>query len=148
MNPAAPDEAISLAVEGYEQTIGSHTWTVGINTSLSRRWAVACVCAETTGGSGDPRPEYAARVDTDATAMAGLTAAGQSVLTVTVTAGPAWTVNADDYPLYLDVGGIAVRATGCTAPSGAQQTFSIDPMPVTRPAGTRVRLWNPPVYGL
>jgi hypothetical protein len=156
VHPSAPGEPLALVVEGFEQTIGPRTWTVIMNTSLAQRWAVASVAAETIGGSGDPRPEYVARVDTDATVIATLTPAGQSQLTVDVTAGPAWTQNANpttgDYPLYLDVGALRVRATGCSAPgvggNPARQTFTIDPMPVTRPAGVAVRLWQPAVYGL
>ena len=144
---AAPGETVSLAVEGYEQTITPSTWTVIMNTSLYRRWAVAVVCDET----GDVR-EFGARVDTNGTVIAALTAAGQTVLTVDVSAGPAWTTRADDYPLTLDVGAVPVRATACTAPgvggNPVRQSFTIDPMPVTRPPGTRVQLWNPPVFGL
>jgi hypothetical protein len=156
VHPSAPVESLALVVEGYEQTITPTTWTVTMNTSLAQRWAVASVAAETIGGAGDPRPEYVARVDTDATVIAALTAVGQATLTVDVTAGPAWTTNANattgDYPLYLDVGAVRVRATGCSAPgvggNPLRQTFTIDPMPVTRPAGVAVRLWRPPVYGL
>jgi hypothetical protein len=156
IHPSAPVESISLVVEGYEQTITPSTWTVTMNTSLAQRWAVASVAAETIGGAGDPRPEYVARVDTDATVIAALTAAGQSTLDVIVNAGPLWSTNTDptkgDYPLYLDIGALRVRATGCTAGGVAgnpnRQTFSIDPMPVTRPAGVAVRLWQPAVYGL
>lgn len=144
---AAPGETVSLAVEGYEQTITPNTWMVQLNTSLYRRWAVAVVCDETA----DVR-EFGARVDTNGTVIATLTAAGQTALTVDVTAGPAWTTRADDYPLTLDVGAVSVRATACTAPgvggNPARQTLTIDPMPVTRPAGTRVQLWNPPVFAL
>lgn len=156
VHPSAPVESISLVVEGYEQTIFPDRWTVTMNTSLAQRWGVASVAAETIGGAGETRPEFVARVDTDATVIATLTPAGQGTLTVDVTAGPAWTTNANastgDYPLYLDVGAVRVRATGCTAPgvggNPARQTFTIDPMPVTRPAGVAVRLWQPPVYGL
>lgn len=157
IHPSAPAEEISLVVEGYEQTIYPTRWTATMNTSLAQRWQVASVAAETIGGAGEARPEYVARVDTDASVIATLTAAGQGTLKVDVSAGPLWTTNADatkgDYPLYLDIGGTRVRATGCTAGGVAgdpanRQTFTIDPMPVTRPAGTAVRLWNPPVYGL
>jgi hypothetical protein len=148
IHPAAPVETLRLSIEGYEQTITPHTWDVIMNTSLQRRWSVASVAAETTGGPNDPRAEYVARVDTNGTALAAIASAGQTVLTVTVTAGPFWTQRADDYPLTLDVGAVAVRATACTAPSGQQQTFTVDPMPVTRPAGVPVVLWNAPVFGL
>jgi len=156
IHPSAPTEAVSLVVEGYEQTIGPTTWTVIMNTSLASRWAVASVAAQTIGGAGDPRPEYVARVDSDNSTIAVLTAAGQSTLDVIVNAGPLWTTNTNpttgDYPLYLDVGALRVRATSCTAGGVAgnpnRQTFTIDPMPVTRPAGVAVRLWQPAVYGL
>ena len=156
IHPAAPAEEISLVVEGYEQTIYPDRWEVVMNTSLAQRWAVASVAAETIGGAGEARPEYVARVDTDGSVIAALTAAGQTTLDVIVNAGPLWTTNANastgDYPLYLDVGAVRVRATGCTAGgvagNPARQSFAIEPMPVTRPAGTAVRLWNPPVYGL
>jgi len=156
VHPSAPTEPLALVVEGFEQTIGPRTWTVTMNTSLAQRWAVASVAADTIGGAGDPRPEYVARVDTDATVIATLTPAGQNQLTVDVTAGPMWTQNANpttgDYPLYLDVGALRVRATGCSAPgvggNPQRQTFTIDPMPVTRAPGVAVRLWQPAVYGL
>ena len=51
IHPSAPTEAVSLVVEGYEQTIGPSTWTVIMNTSLASRWAVASVAAQTIGGS-------------------------------------------------------------------------------------------------
>ena len=156
IHPSAPTEDIALVVEGYEQTIYPTRWAATMNTSLAQRWAVASVAASTIGGAGETRPEYVARVDTDASVIAVLTPAGQGTLDVIVNTGPLWTTNANastgDYPLYLDIGGTRVRATGCTAGgvagNAARQTFSIDPMPVTRPAGVAVRLWNPPVYGL
>ena len=157
VHPSAPAEPLALVVEGFEQTITPSTWTVTMNTSLAQRWAVASVGAETLGGAGDPRSEYQARVDTDGTVIATLTAAGQSTLIVDVTAGPAWTTNANpstgDYPLYLDVGAVRVRALSCSAPGSSgdpanRQRFTIDPMPVTRPAGVAVRLWQPAVLGL
>ena len=143
----APVEPVALAVEGFSQTITSHTWDVIMNTSLYRRWSVAQVCSET----GDTR-EFGARVDTNGSTMAALTAAGQATLDVIVSAGPLWTTQADDYPLLLDVGAVSVRATACTAGgvagNASRQSFTIDPMPVTRPAGTAVQLWNPPVFAL
>ena len=151
VNAAAPEESIALAVEGYEQTITPHLWVATLNTSLYRRWSVAQVCANANGGAGDPREEFAARVDTNGSTIAELTPAGQTTLKVAVSAGPAWVTSAArpaDFPLSLDVGGIAVRATACAAPSGGTQTFTIDPMPVTRPAGTPVQVWQPAVYAL
>ena len=143
VNPAAEDDVISLAVEGHEQTITPTSWNVVVNTSLWRRWQVMAVCAAT----GDVS-DFAARVDTTTTVVATLATVGTVALPVTVTAGAPWTTAADDYPLYLDVAGVRLRATGCTAPSGAAQTFTTDALPVTIPAGTAVVLWRPAVLGL
>jgi hypothetical protein len=150
VNPAAPVETVSLAVEGFEQTIYPDRWDVIMNTSLFDRWAVAQVAAETTGGAGDPRSELVARVDTNATVIAELTTVGQGTLKVNVTAGPLWTTTATrpgDFPFLLDVGAVPVRVTGCSGTANPQ-TFTCDPMPVSRPAGTAVRLWHAPVFGL
>lgn len=143
VNAAAPDALVRLAVEGFEQTITWDRWTATVNTSLYRRWEVACVAAET----GDTQ-EFCARVDTNASQLAAIAAAGATTISVAVTAGPLWTVKADDFPLDLDLGAIKVTATACTG-SASPQTFTLStPMPVTRPAGTAVQLWNPPVLGL
>jgi hypothetical protein len=141
---AAPDDAVSLAVAGYEQMITPRTWTAQVNTAPYRPWAVARV-----GPTSGALPEFVARVDTNDTKIAVLAAAGATSLTVDVFAGAAWTTNAADYPLDLDVGAVRVTATACTAAAGARQTFTLStPMPVTRPVGTRVQLWAPPVFGL
>lgn len=141
---AAPDDAVSLAVTGYEQVITPRTWVAQVNTAPYRPWAVARV-APVTGAL----PEFAARVDTDDSRIAVLAAAASTALVVEVFAGSAWTTNAADYPLDLDVGAVRVTATACSAPAGARQTFTLStPMPVTRPVGTRVQLWAPPVFGL
>ena len=41
-----------------------------------------------------------------------------------------------------------MSAPGSSGDPANRQRFTIDPMPVTRPAGTAVRLWQPAVYGL
>jgi hypothetical protein len=142
VNASAPTEPISLAVEGFEQTITDSTWDVTINCSPYQAWAVAQACART----GDVL-EFGGRADTSGSAVATLIAAGQTTLSVTTTAGPIWTTVADDYPFYLDVGDVRVRATACVGAS-SPQTFTIDPIRVTRPAGTPVKVWRPPVLGL
>ncbi|MET7989856.1 hypothetical protein ABZU76_02995 [Amycolatopsis sp. NPDC005232] len=73
---------------------------------------------------------------------------GTTSLKVETPSGPLWTTAADDFPLYLSVGGLKVRATACSAATGTQQTFTIDALPVGKPAGTAVEVWDPPVLGL
>jgi hypothetical protein len=143
VNAAAPREPISLAVEGYEQTITDSGWDVTINTSPFQAWAVAIAC----GTTGDNR-EFGGRADTDGSTVNTLIAEGQVTLSVATPAGsPLWTVDTDDYPLYLDVGDERVRALSCTG-SASPQVFAVDPMPANRPVGTPVKLWHPPVLGL
>ena len=142
INASAPVEPISLSIEGFEQTITDSTWDVTINTSPYYAWAVAQACATT----GDTQ-EFGMRADTSGSTVTTLIAAGQSSLSVTTSSGPLWTTNSDDYPLYLDVGEVQVRATACSG-STSPQTFTIDPMPVSRPAGTPVTVWRQPVLGL
>lgn len=142
VNASAPVEDISLGIEGFEQTITDSTWDVRLNCSPYDQWAVACACDTT----GDTR-EFGGRADTDGATVTTLIAAGQSTLSVTTPSGPLWTTNPDDFPLYLDVGDVQVRATACSGAT-SPQIFTIDPMPVTRPAGTSVQVWHPPVYGL
>ncbi|MCG3757368.1 hypothetical protein [Amycolatopsis sp. Poz14] len=83
---------------------------------------------------------------------AGDVPAGTTSLAVQSPGGiPPWTTRPDDYPLALDVGGLRVRATACTAPAPGpdqEQTFTVDPLPVSKPAGTAVDVWDPPVLGL
>jgi hypothetical protein len=58
-----------------------------------------------------------------------------------------WTTTADDYPLYLSVGGLPVRATACSGTSNPQ-TFTVDALPVARTAGATVELWDPRPVGI
>lgn len=142
VNASAPVEPISLGIEGFEQTITDSTWDVTLNTSPYYAWAVAQACATT----GDTQ-EFGMRAETSGSTVAALIAAGQSVLSVATSSGPLWTTTADDFPLYLDVGGVRVRATACTGTS-SPQTFTVDAMPVDKPATTPVKLWRQPVLGL
>jgi len=142
VNSSAPNEPITLGVEGFEQTITDSSWDVTMNTSPYRAWAVAQAGSTTV----DTR-EFCGRADTDGSTIATFIAQGQTTLFVTTPSGPLWTVLDDDFPLYLDMGDLRVRATSC-AGSTNPQVFTIDPMPATLPVGTPVKVWRPPVLGL
>lgn len=73
--------------------------------------------------------------------------AGSTTLDVATPSGPLWTTTADDFPLYLDVGGTKVRATACTG-SSSPQVFTVDALPTARPANALVKVWQPPALGL
>jgi len=86
------------------------------------------------------------RLDTDGSEVT--VRAEKGFTTLTVSATPAlWTTAADDYPLWLEVDGLPVRATACTGAS-SPQTFTIDPLPVPRAVGALVQLWQPRVLGM
>lgn len=141
--PGHPAGTLSLLVEGLSNDITGTAWTGTARCSPYSPWRVA-VTAATTGDTG----EYLGRLDTDSSELTTAAAAGATSLAVSVLAGPTWTLTADDYPLVLDVGGVAVRATACTGVLPGARTFTIDPLPLARPAGSPVSVWQPPALGL
>lgn len=140
--PTAPDETLSLAVEGYQQTITPYTWNVTANCSPYRVWAVARTAA-TTGDTN----EHVMRADTDSSTVSAPAAAGATSLVVSTPSGPKWTTKPDDFPLALNVGGVRVVATACSGTS-SPQTFTVAALPVARAAGLPVSVWAPPALGL
>ena len=138
--------SVSLIVEGIAHEINPRRWRATFRCSLAVPWMVGEV-AEETGDTSD----MVMRLDTDGSELAADYPAGTGAISVLTTRGALWTVNADDYPLYLSVGGVRVRATSCVADVVAPATtrvFLIDALPVARPAGATVELWEPRVVGL
>lgn len=72
---------------------------------------------------------------------------GATSLRVATPSGPLWTVASDDYPLVLDVAGLAVTATACSG-STSPQTFTVQPLTAARHAGDAVDVLHPNVLGL
>jgi hypothetical protein len=137
-----PDDTVSLIVEGIAHEISPRAWRVTYQCSLAEPWLVGAVAAE-TGDTSD----MVLRLDTDgSTLAAAYPIAGVTSLSV-ASSGALWTTNTDDYPLYLNVGGVKVRATACSGGS-SPQTMTIDPLPVPRTAGVSVKLWEPRRIGL
>lgn len=99
--------------------------------------------AEAAGTTGDTNP-WLMRADTDGSTVNTLANAGATSLSVATTSGPLWSTVSDDYPLYLDVAGLKVRATACSGAS-SPQTFTVDALPVARAAGLSVSVWHLPV---
>ncbi|MFI6304268.1 hypothetical protein ACIBCH_20550 [Amycolatopsis thailandensis] len=99
--------------------------------------------AEAATDTGDTNP-WIFRARTDGATVNTLANAGATSLSVATPSGPLWTTVADDFPLYLDVGGIKVRATACSGAS-SPQTFTVDALPVARAAGLPVSVWHLPV---
>jgi hypothetical protein len=131
----------SLIVEGIAHEITSKSWRVTFRCSPFEPWAVGRV-AEETGDTSD----MVMRLDTDGSQVT--VRAEKGFTTLTVSASPAlWTTAADDYPLWLEVDGLPVRATACSGAS-SPQAFTIDPLPVPRAVGAQVQLWQPRRLGM
>jgi hypothetical protein len=132
---------VSQIVYGYKRRFGGRHHTIEFVCAPALPYTVAEV-ADTTG---DTNP-WLGRADTDGSTINTTAAAGATSLSVATPSGPLWTTVADNYPLYLDVGGIQVRATACSG-AASPQTFTVDALPVSRAAGLSVSVWHLPVLG-
>jgi len=135
--------SVSLVVEGIAHEITSRSWRCTLRCSPFEPLAVGRVAAE----SGDTS-DMVMRLDTDGSEVTTNVPAGATALVVQAVGSAAvWTTDADDYPLWLEVGGLPVRATACSGAS-SPQTFTVDPLPVARAAGDLVALWQPRRLGM
>jgi hypothetical protein len=133
---------LSFMVEGWSQTITRETWTIAVNCTSYDPWRIA-VWANTTGDTG----EFIARYESDGSTVSGPVSPGAVSLTVATLSGPLWTTAADDFPLYLDVGG---QQVACSAVSGASspQTFTVAPTSLRIPDQAAVTVWRNPRLSL
>jgi hypothetical protein len=133
--------SVSLIVEGIAHEITQTSWRVTFRCSPFDPWAVGRVAEETSDTS-----DMVMRLDTDGSELSAGASVGATSLTVLAT--PAlWTTLADDYPLWLEVGGLPVRATACSGAS-SPQTFTVDALAVARTSGMQVQLWRPRRLGM
>lgn len=141
------DDWTSVATLGSAQEIGETVSTVGndaglvwdyiINQGTFTKVATGFVV---TGGAA------ATAVSGTVVFPATSVPAGLTSLPVYTASGPLWTVVADDFPLYLDVNGVQVRATACSG-AGTLQTFTVDALPTALAQGLPVSVWHLPVLG-
>lgn len=138
-----PAGTVSLIVEGISHEITAGGWTATFKCSPYSPVGVG-VAVATTGDTleGPLRP------DTSGCTLSATYAAGVTAINVLTTAGtPLWTTLADDFPLTLDVGGLAVVATACSGTT-TTQTFTVQALALGRAAGTAVKLYDPRPLGL
>lgn len=133
---------ISQIVPGYTENLASKQHEITFVCVPGVPYEIAEAAADT----GDTNP-WVFRADTDGSTVNTLANAGATSLSVATASGPLWTTVADNFPLYLDVGGIKVRATACSGAS-SPQTFTVDALPVARAAGLPVSVWHLPVLAL
>lgn len=129
-----------LMMEGYTETIDQFLWDVVMNTTPYDPWRVAEIAAET----GDTN-EYVFRVETDGANVVTGVPAGSSSVSVS-SLDTVWTTLADDFPLFVNMGGQKIKVTNITG-STSPQTFTVDPTTVTYPIPTNavVTVWMAPV---
>lgn len=133
---------LDLIAIGFNETMAGKAHTITAACTPGGPWAVA----EAASTTGDSNP-WLGRLDTDDCEVSTPASAGATSLEVQTFSGPRWTTTADDYPLYLDVGGVQVRATACTVASGPGiQTFTVDALPVAI-SYVSVSVWHLPVLG-
>jgi hypothetical protein len=123
-----PAGTVSLIVEGWTETIDQLRWDVVINAASYEPWRMGVVAAA-TGDTG----EFVARAaDNGSSTLASSASVGATSLSVATVAGdPLWSTVADDYPLDVEVGGIAVTVTAVSGGS-SPQTFTVTGSTVTK----------------
>lgn len=146
-----PDETIKLLLEGWQETITAFTWRVTANTSSAEPWKVA-VLAAATGSTGDG----ICHLQTESSQLNANYTSGTTI-SVRTNTGVRWITTGEDsdsFPFDVDVGGVRATVTGITSTS-SPQTFTLSAeLPrtftgsTTAGAGTPVKVWRPPVYGL
>ena len=148
-----PSETIKMLLEGWHEEIGAFTWRVTANTSPAAPWNVT-VLAAATGSTGDG----ICHMDTDGSQLNASAILGATSISVKTNTGPLWvqsSADADSFPFDLNVGGCRVTVTAISGAS-SPQTFTLASPGLPRAmtgsttvgAGTPVRVWQPPVYGL
>lgn len=117
---------ISQIVAGYSESLASKQHDVTFVCVPGTPYEVAEVSDET----GDTNP-WIFRGDTDSSKTRSAATAGATTLAVATPSGPLWTTTADDYPMYLDVAGVQVRATAAANTNLSNQGFESGVSPWT-----------------
>lgn len=138
---SSAEDTTSLIVEGIKHDIGPEHWTVELACSPFQAWRIGVSAA--TSSDTDPN---LMRLVGDGSTLSSSYSAGVTSVSVTTTYG-VWTTAADDYPMYLNVGGVKVRATACSGAS-SPQTFTVDALPQTITSGSTVTVFEPTSLGL
>ncbi len=139
-----PPEDIHGSLQGYTERIGKFLWEVAANCTPADPWTIAVLAAD----SGDTNA-FLCRLDTDGANVSQAYPAGSPALSVVTPSGPVWTTNADDFPLYVMIGGLRITVTNVTNAT-SPQVFTVDPTTVLKQVndGDAVTVWDETVLGL
>lgn len=135
---------IDLIGVGWTFTVGQHALVVDVNCVSADPWNVILLGSPV----GDVR-DYLVHLDTTASKLHSSASVGAASLSVDTTAGPLWTVDPDDVPFVVDVGGIPVTVTA-VAGGSSPQTFTVTGATVTKAlaANLAVSVYKPPVVAI
>jgi hypothetical protein len=136
-----PLDTVELLIEGVAMTVQTEgEWIISLQCSLYEPWRIIVAAAD-TGDTG----EFVGRYESDGTYLGATAVAGATSFNVFTPTGPLWTTAADDFPMIVLLGEVPVRVTAISAPVGTTQTITCDPLPVTKSAGSEVRMGHPGV---
>lgn len=135
-----PDEVppgpVDLFVNGYTEVLGDFDWDLTFNASPARPWTVGVIEDDVLG-----------HVDTDGSELADAVGPTDTQISVTVTAGPLWTLDPADLPFDVIMGGeiVTVTAISGTSPQTFTVSRALNGVVKAHDAGTDVRLAHPAI---
>jgi hypothetical protein len=138
----SPDPLVSLMAQGFIETIDAFRRDIKVNTSPETPWQVATVAA-VIGAAG-----Y--KADTDGSQLQSGVSDSATTLQVATTRGPIWTaVDAEDgFDIFVAGERMTVTNIDSSTPQNFTVTRSVNGVVKSHAAGTPVRLWQTPIFGL
>jgi hypothetical protein len=145
-NPPAwiPPEDISQIAQGFTEFLRNFELSMSINCSPESPWRVATFTEDTTGGNSN-------RFSPDLSMLSAAVNSSVTSLSVATPDGPLWTVDDDEFPFDIMVGGERMTVTDITGASSPQTftvTRSVNGVTKSQLAGTQVTLFIPAIYAL
>lgn len=137
-----PGGPYDLFVEGWTETKTAATHFLEFNCSPGSAWTVGVVA----GLTETVDPDEPKRCDTAGTQRNVTTTATATSFGVTITSGPLWTTDPDDFPFDIMMGGERMRVTAISG-AASPQTFtvvrSVNGVVKSHPAFTTIALYQP-----
>jgi hypothetical protein len=137
-----PPDTIEQIVLGTAETLSEVTWQIGVHGAPGTPYRVGQLDDTVLG-----------RLDTDGSQLAAPFIIGvATTMSVAVTDGPLWTVDAAEFPFDIRVAGWVLQVSGITG-TASPQTFTVTPVtgpdePMALAAGEPVELAHPMVLAL
>jgi len=139
--PQHPADTVDVLVEGYAEALSPTRWTPEMTCSPGGPWQVGVL-----DGDGTPDTDLA-RLDAEGSSLFNPIGDDDDALATGDAFGAVWTIDADYYPLLLEIGGEVIEA-GAPANAFGLQAFinctrSVNGVTKSHPAGTPVHVAQP-----